>query len=231
MRYSFALLAVALAGCSYGNNANTPPTSDGLPPVPISKADDNKSPMPPEPATATAPDTVAAGATWPAAFAPAAGSSCTRVATRAATIRMRPAAGADQFGQLAVGDKVMLAARTADGWVGFNPQTAQAANVGIFRLRWVQASEAFGPGDNCPQLPLVAAPPAGCLLMAARATPVRQQPAAGAMQLSTIPAGSYAQVVKSAASQPGGWVEVLVPGRTVHGYVAGADANFSGPCQ
>lgn len=231
MRYSFALLALALAGCSYGNDANKPPTSDSLPPVPVSKADDNQSPMPPQPATAAAPDTVARGATWPAPFAPAEGSSCTRVATRAATIRMRPAAGADQFGQLAVGDKVALAARTADGWVGFSPHTAQAANVGIFRLRWVRASEAFAAGDSCAQLPLVAAPPAGCLLMAARAMAVREQPAAGAALLSAIPAGSYAQVVKLGASQPGGWVEVMVPGRVVHGYVAGANANFSGPCR
>lgn len=230
MRYSFALLAVALAGCSYGNDANKPPTSDGLPPVPISRTDDGKSPQPPQPATASNPTAATDVNTWPEPFVPVQSVLCTRTATKAATSTMRPAADAPKFGQLTVGDKVQLAARTADGWVGFEPGTAQAANVGIFRLRWVRAAEAFAPGDSCSLLPLVTAPPAGCLLMAARATPVRQQPAAGATLLSTIPAGSYAQVVKPAASKPGGWVEVVVPGRTAPGYVAGADVNFSGPC-
>ena len=31
---------------------------------------------------------------------------------------------------------VITEGRTADGWLGFDPGVAQAANVGIFRLRW-----------------------------------------------------------------------------------------------
>lgn len=124
----------------------------------------------------------------------------------------------------------MLAAQTTDGWVGFNPGTAQAANVGIFRLRWVRAYEAFGLGKSCGQLPVVQAPPLGCLLMAQHATTVRRQPASGAAPLSTIPTGSYAQVVKSAVG-PAKWLAVLVPGQSVPGYVALADANLTGDCQ
>lgn len=231
MRYSFALLALALASCSPSTDK---PEMAALPHVPVSPASDHENSMPPEPAqsgaaTSPAPAEASAPAAWPAPFK-AAATGCTRVATRAATILARPVAGAATFGQLAVGDKVSLLARTADGWVGFDPGSAQAGNVGIFRLRWVQASEAFAPGDSCPPLPLVQAPPLGCLLMAARATPVHPHPAPGTARLSTIPAGSYAQVVKAAVG-PDKWAEVLVPGSAVHGYVAQDDSNFSGDCQ
>lgn len=223
MRCSFVLLALGLAGCSSG----TPPASTApADTAPLGTAADKavSATTAPSPAPATAKPV-----SWPAPFTPAAGSLCRRVAARGATIRMRPAADAAQFGQLTVGDQVRLAARTADGWVGFSPGSAQAANVGVFRLRWVRATEAFAPGDSCAQLPLVIAPPAGCLLMAARALPVRAQPAATAPLLSTIPAGSYAQIAR--ATKPGTWVAVVVPGQRAPGYVAGADANFSGPCQ
>lgn len=233
MRYPFALLTLGLAGCSAG------PTTDGTakpPAAPLGTlADKNQpaatQPPAPRPATAQAPPP-ASKTDWPAPFALAPARLCARTATHPATIWMRPGAQAQQFGQLAVGDHVQLAARTADGWVGFNPGSAQAANVGIFRLRWVRAVAAFAPGDSCARLPLVVAPPpAGCLLMAARALPVRQQPAAGATVVSTIPAGSYAQVAGWPGSRAGNWVEVLVPGHATHGYVAAADASFSGPCR
>ncbi|NML65498.1 hypothetical protein HHL22_09810 [Hymenobacter sp. RP-2-7] len=231
MRFYLPLLALAVLGCTANTNPNDTPlgTAPAAPapamPATPAVADSNQ--------PASARNTVAApqGVAWPMPFAPAAGLGCTRVAKRAVTIRMRPGAGAAQFGQLAVGDKVRLAARTADGWVGFNPGTAQAANVGIFRLRWVRASEAFAPSDSCARLPVVQAPPPlCCLLMAARATPVHPHPAPSTARLSIIPAGSYAQVVKTAVG-PGKWTEVLVPGSTAHGYVAPGDVNFSGDCQ
>jgi hypothetical protein len=36
-------------------------------------------------------------------------------------------------------------ARTADGWYGFDPGVAQAANVGLYRLWWVRDSISFTP--------------------------------------------------------------------------------------
>ena len=234
MRSYLALLGLALAACS--SNSTTPaerPDNLGKPATtPLGTTADKATPatrpVAPAPATAEVPAPTTLP-TWPAPFK-AAATGCSRVATRAATILARPVAGANKFGQLAVGDKVSLLARTADGWVGFDPGSAQAGNVGILRLRWVRASEAFGPGAKCPPLPLVQAPPLGCLLMAARATPVHPRPAPGTARLSTIPAGSYAQVV-TAAVGPGKWAEVLVPGTIIHGYVAQGDLSFSGNCQ
>ena len=171
---------------------------------------------------------VAPGPGWPAAFASQAGRTCARVTAQPATLYRRPATDAPRFGQTAAGEKLTLLARTADGWVGFDPSVAQAANVGIFRLRWLPQS-ALAPGADCADLPLVTAPPAGCLLMASHPVPVRAQPAAGAAVLSTIPTGSYAQV--SVADVTGGWLKVTVPGQAQPGYVAEADINFSGECR
>lgn len=234
MRPYLALVGLALAACS--SNTTTPAErldNLGKPATTPLSAPTDKEARPaataaPTPATATAP-VPATPATWPAPFA-ATYSGCARIATRAATILARPVAGANRFGQLTVGDRVMLLARTADGWVGFDPGSAQAGNVGIFRLRWVRANEAFAPGTDCQPLPLVQAPPLGCLLMAARATPVHPHPAPGTARLGTIPAGSYAQVVRPAVG-PDKWAEVRVPGSALPGYVAQADINFSGDCQ
>jgi hypothetical protein len=133
---------------------------------------------------------------WPVPFRPDAGRQCVRRAQRPVAVYQRPAAGAAKFGQLAAGEAVSLAARTADGWVGFDPATAQATNVGIFRLRWVRAADAFGPADSCARLPLVAAPPPGCLLIATHPVPVRVEPAPDMFIEFTIPAGSYARVLR-----------------------------------
>ncbi|OON70780.1 hypothetical protein B0919_01855 [Hymenobacter sp. CRA2] len=171
-----------------------------------------------------------ATAAWPEAFVPSADRLCPRTAAQPVRIYQRPNASATIFGQLAAGERVTLAARTADGWVGFDPGTAQAANVGIFRLRWVRAADAFGGADGC-TLPLVTAPPIGCLLMAGRAVPVRAAASATAEVLSTIPAGSYAQVLRQVPVGAAQWAEVTVPGRQEPGYVAPDDVNLSGPCE
>lgn len=232
MRFTAILLACTLFGCSTNYSVDS---KDLYKPdtTPLgSLADKNRAPADsaPHPASTTNRGMTASRSAWPAPFEPAAGKLCARVAARSVSIRMQPRATAVQFGQLPAGGRVQLAARTADGWVGFDPGSAQAANVGIFRLRWVLAAEAFAPGDSCQSLPLVVAPPAGCLLLAPRPMPVREQPASGASLLSTIPAGSYARVVAQ-LSGPGQWVEVLVPGKATHGFVTAADASFSGPCQ
>ena len=247
MRSFLLLLGLGLAACSSGPGADTTSSAatdsgsirsriDNLnkPAItPLGSAADRQlsadragAPMP---ATAEAPPPTSGLNTWPAPFEPTS-STCTRVATRAATILTRPRAGAPKFGQLTVGDHLALVARTADGWVGFNPHSAQAGNSGIFRLRWVRATEAFAPGDSCTQLPVVQAPPLGCLLMAQQPIIVHQQPASGASVLGTIPRNSYAQVVSTSIGRDK-WLEIVVPGRPVHGYVAQTDANLNGDCR
>lgn len=168
---------------------------------------------------------------WPVPFTSIASLQCVRVATRLAIIYSLPIAATSHFGQLAKGEKVTLAVRTATGWVGFDPGTAQAANVGIFRLRWVRTADAFGADSaDCAHLPVVVAPSAGCVLMADHPIAVRARPAASAVLLSTIPMGSYARI-RPQTNAVKGWITIDLPGQTTPGYVAEADINLTGPCR
>jgi hypothetical protein len=42
------------------------------------------------------------------------------------------------FGTMSSGETYRALARTADGWVGFDPGIAQAGNIGLAHHRWVQ---------------------------------------------------------------------------------------------
>jgi hypothetical protein len=63
---------------------------------------------------------------------------CELIAVNDVTVYERPHTTAAVFGAMVEGYRVQPQARTADGWWGFDPGVAQAANVGVFRLRWVQ---------------------------------------------------------------------------------------------
>ena len=65
------------------------------------------------------------------------GGSCQYTANADVTIYMRPATTADVFSEQPAGFTTPIGARTSDGWLGFDPGVAQAANIGSFRLRWL----------------------------------------------------------------------------------------------
>jgi hypothetical protein len=65
---------------------------------------------------------------------------CSIVAEGDVTVYSRLSSNAAVFGSMASGFHVILEGRTADGWLGFDPGVAQAANIGIFRLRWIVES-------------------------------------------------------------------------------------------
>ena len=232
------LLLLSLAGllaCSYDKPDASASTADtGPAPVPAdSLTASPESPVgraepsgPAAPAGAAPAGAATAAADWPLPFQPDATQLCDQTTKTQVVIYQRPSASAPKFGQLAAGETVKLAARTVDGWVGFDPATAQAANVGLLRLRWVRATDAFSTPSACAQLPVVTLP-TGCLLMAAEPVTVRTEQRAGAAVLSTIPAGSYARV----EARHNGWLRVTVPGRREPGFVSVASANLNGPCE
>jgi hypothetical protein len=68
-----------------------------------------------------------------------------------------------------------LSARTADGWLGFDPGIAQAANIGPFRLRWIAPGDGTLTGE-C-SFPVVWGPPPGiCFDMPMEDTNVYMNP-------------------------------------------------------
>ncbi len=97
------------------------------------------------------------------------------------------------------------AAYTADGWLGFDPGVAQAANVGVFRNRWVERGGAFHLEGECGALPLVVGPPPGiCFLMASGDTPVYASADISSAVIADLHLGDYAKTVGRAA----GWFKV-----------------------
>lgn len=49
------------------------------------------------------------------------------------------------FGTVSSGDTYEVLARTADGWLGFDPGIAQAGNMGLARPRWVRLNASLSP--------------------------------------------------------------------------------------
>ena len=88
------------------------------------------------PTSAAATSTSASAYPWPDEDG-----ACTLVTSEATITYDRPSSAAQVFSEVEAGFSAVVAGRTADGWVGFDPGLAQAANIGIFRLRWVHFDE------------------------------------------------------------------------------------------
>jgi hypothetical protein len=63
--------------------------------------------------------------------------SCMLAVSDSQVIYDRPSTEANVFGETGDGFSAQVQLRTVDGWVGFDPAIAQAANIGIFRYRWL----------------------------------------------------------------------------------------------
>ncbi len=155
---------------------------------------------------------------------------CELVASKAITAYSRPNLQATKFGELSAGERVLVGG-TTDGWIGFEPGVAQAANVGPFRLRWVPKSDAIKLQGACNSLPVVAdLPPAACFQMFMDASPILDAARAGATIVVNARPGDYAQAI-AASNQ---WVELDLNVGSLKqnrkGWIPRTEANFSGPC-
>lgn len=147
-------------------------------------------------------------------------------------IYTRPSLEADAFAPLSAAEvPVVLGAKTADGWLGFEPGVAQAANMGVFRLRWVLAAQVQVKG-NCEALPEVVGPPPGiCFTMPMEDTAVHAEPHDGAAIVTTLTVGQYAAVEAISA----GWARLDLglgnSGIKRAGWVFRTTLNVNGPCE
>ena len=109
----------------------------------------------------------------------------------------RPGLDASLFGApLAVGTGVVISGRTDDGWLGFEPGVAQAANSGSFRLRWIAQGGTFVIHGDAGSVPLVWGPEPG-ITYAMIHLPVLlfAQPDSTSSVLDSLPSSSAAAVV------------------------------------
>lgn len=81
-----------------------------------------------------------AGCTRPAPTDP-----CMFTANTPLTAYRLPDDTSDVFGVVSSGDTYKALARTAEGWVGFDPGVAQAGNIGLAHHRWVLLNAFISP--------------------------------------------------------------------------------------
>jgi len=189
--------------------ASTPTSIGGSPPVGTGVSDDVAG-------LASAPPP------WP----------CSGWANAGVTAYDRASTAARVFGTVQPGDPVAVVARDVKGWLAFSPGTAQAANVGPFRLRWLPPDAPVRLDGACTDLPVRVSPPPGvCFEMAMVATPIRTAPDASASTLTVLPAAGYVAVT---GSDPSGWLRVDAGSGSAPasgtGWVAPEAVNVNGPC-
>jgi hypothetical protein len=156
---------------------------------------------------------------------------CEAVTSTDVTIYERPDLSADIFSTVPPGFSTPVDARTASGWIGFDPGVAQAANIGSFRLRWIEPGQVNLMGA-CGSLPVVWAPPVGiCFDMPMEDVEVHADPTAASPLLVVLSAEQFAAVLGVNAT---GWAKVdLGPGNTgssVQGWIEQTTLNMNGPC-
>lgn len=156
---------------------------------------------------------------------------CELVADSETIIYQRPSAAADIFSSLGAGERAQVAVRTADGFWGFEPDVAQAGNVGLFRNRWVLNSHTVHLEGDCEAILVVVAPIAGiCYAMSMGDTPVYTSSDTGSPVMSTLHVGDYAMVFDKSP----GWANVdldvsnLLTAGT--GWVEEANIGYNGNC-
>jgi hypothetical protein len=158
--------------------------------------------------------------------------ACKYTASTEVTIYSRPDTAASVFSVQPAGFTAQPDARSANGWLGFDPGVAQAANIGPFRLRWLPPGSG-SVSAGCASLPVIWTPQAGlCYDMPMSDTNVYQNQDTGSAVLFVLHMGEFAEVLGHA---PGGdWAQVdLSPGNTgsqVVGWVEASTLNVSGPC-
>jgi len=157
---------------------------------------------------------------------------CLIVARGDVTVYSRPSSNAAVFGSMASGFHVIPEGRTADGWLGFDPGVAQAANVGIFRLRWIEESSDIELEGACEDLPELEEPQAGmCFTMPMDGVIVYTEADVSSEVIATMRWGDYAAVTGKTKDD---WARVDLGagnvGLDLAGWVQGVTLNLNGPC-
>lgn len=161
-----------------------------------------------------------------------ASTKCDLVAENDITLYDRPGLEAEIFATLSNGDRVIISGRTSDGWLGFGPGIAQAANIGPFRLRWIEGNEQFRLEGECGNIAISWGPPPGiCFDMPMLETNVHAEADESSNILVTLNVGDFAAVL---GKTEGNWAKVDLglgnTGSDVSGWVEGVMLNMNGPC-
>lgn len=157
---------------------------------------------------------------------------CDYTATAEVTIYSRPSTSASVFSTQGAGFTIQPTARTDNGWYGFDPAVAQAANFGSFRLRWLPPHSGTLSG-GCTSLPVVWAPlPGLCYEMPMGPAPVYSAPDTTSSVVWTLQVNQFAAILGFDPSGDFARVD-LAPGNTgsnLEGWIEASALNMNGPC-
>ncbi|HEY48353.1 MAG TPA: hypothetical protein G4O14_16425, partial [Anaerolineae bacterium] len=148
------------------------------------------------------------------------------------TSYLRPSLDSEVFDVIPIGMQLIVEARTEDGWVGFSPGIPQAANVGVFRHRWVPESEDLRLEGACEDLPIVEGPPVGvCFQMAMTDIPIYAESDPTSELITTLKSEDYVEVV---GQKDANWFLVDLGVGNVDimqtGWMEEMWVNMNGPC-
>ncbi len=176
----------------------------------------------------------AADATLPAAVAslPSGSGPCLAASSSEVTVYARPSLQADIFSSIVLSTPAEVISRTADGWLGFEPGVAQAANIGNFRQRWNPAGAPIFLSVGCARLPVAewVPKPGVCYEMAMSPVEVHAAADSSSAVKATLAVGDFAAILGVTST---GWVSISGdqanrPG--VAGFISVSDMNVNGPC-
>jgi hypothetical protein len=124
-----------------------------------------------------------------------------------------------------------IVGRTAQGWLGFDPGVAQAANVGVFRLRWLDPGDPVTLEGDCGSVPEVVGPRPGiCYTISMGETDVYQSADATSAVLVALEVGDYAAVLGKTADHNWAKLDLTTSNLSLdqQGWVQGSTLNLSG---
>jgi len=157
---------------------------------------------------------------------------CMAIAEKEISVYTRPSREAVVFGTMSPKMNTIVEGRTADGWLGFDPGVAQAANIGIFRLRWVKENDGIRLEGACEELPILISLPARiCFTMPMEVVSVYAEPDISGEVIVQMDVGDYAAVIGKNNQD---WARVdLATGNLAldrQGWVQGNTLNLNGEC-
>ncbi|MCK5065626.1 MAG: hypothetical protein KAQ97_10105 [Candidatus Fermentibacteraceae bacterium] len=121
---------------------------------------------------------------------------CLIITLDSIAVFQRPDSSADVWSMLAPFERVIVSGRTVDGWLGFDPGVAQAANRGSFRLRWISEDENIVIEGKLDSVSVIWGPEAGITYaMIYKDSPLFAEPDSLSMVIDSIPSGSAAGIV------------------------------------
>jgi hypothetical protein len=209
---AWAALGLAALACSLSPTIATPTASP------------SPSPLTPTETTTVLPPTVTP--------LPSGSGPCLANSSGEVTIYTRPSLLADIFSTVGLPPDTEITSRSADGWLGFDPGVAQAANIGVFRLRWIPPDAAVTLAGNCAGLPVEpwVPEPGACYEMVMGPVEVHASADPASAVSATLNVGDFAAILGRTAT---GWLfvngdQANTPG--VIGFIPELEMNASGPC-